>query len=94
MARHRIDLTAPERRPVTSTPLRSGPKAYELNKAQIDRMLRMNSIQPAEMILSVTNSICPRKVVSTGLGTDSRKLEAKTFRMAYPSSKKTVLWAR
>lgn len=46
--KHHIELTAPELCPINSTLYRGGPKAHDFKKAEMDKTLCMNVIDPAK----------------------------------------------
>lgn len=48
MAKHRMKLTVLDVLPINSAPYRAGQKACELKNAEIDKMLGMNVMEPAQ----------------------------------------------
>lgn len=48
MARRRIELIAPDVHPINSVQYHAGPKAREFDKVEIDKMLCMSAIEPAQ----------------------------------------------
>lgn len=48
IAKHRIELTLLDIRPLNTAPYRAGPKARELEKTEIDKMHGMNVIESAQ----------------------------------------------
>lgn len=63
MPKHRIELIAPDVYPINPAPYHAGPKARELEKAEIEKMLRMKVIEPAQskVTMGIVDSICPEK---------------------------------
>lgn len=47
-AKHRVELTPPNARPIHSVPYRAGLKARTFEKTEIDRLLRTDVIEPAQ----------------------------------------------
>lgn len=48
IAKHRIELSSGKEEPVPCAPYRTGPKAREIEKAQVQKMLYMKVIDPAK----------------------------------------------
>lgn len=48
VARNRIEVTPPDVRPINSAQYRAGPKTRGLEKAEIDKMIHMNVVEPPQ----------------------------------------------
>ena len=65
-AKHRIDLDPPDSIPIHSVPYRAGPKAREFEKQEIQKMLSMNVIEPAQSEWAAPIVFAPKKDGSLG----------------------------
>lgn len=55
--KHHIDLDPPEAKPIHSAPYRAGPAARQLKKSEIDKMLQMGVIEPAQNGIVIVNCL-------------------------------------
>jgi hypothetical protein len=75
--KHRIDLV-PGARPIHSLPYRAGPRAREIEKQEIDKMLRQGVIEPAMSEWASPIVMVPKPDGSLSFCVDYRKLNAIT----------------
>ena len=83
-AKHRIDLDPVDSRPIHSAPYRAGPKAREFEKQEIQKMLAMNVIEPAQSEWAAPIVFAPKKDGALRFCVDYRRLNAITVRDSYP----------
>lgn len=65
MVKHRIELLLPDPSPVHSAPYQSGPETREFEKAEIDKVLAENVIDPAQTELAARKYSFPKKTELT-----------------------------
>lgn len=80
---HRIDLE-PDARPVRLPPHRAGHKAREVEKAEVDEMLRLDVIEPAATEWSSPVVIVPKPDGKWRFCVDYRRLNAMSLKDSYP----------
>lgn len=83
-AKHRIELTPPNARPIHSVPYRAGPVARTFEKTEIDRLLRMDVIEPAQTEWASPIVFAPKKDGSLRFSVEYRKLNTVNVRDSYP----------
>lgn len=64
--KHRIDLDPPKAKPIHSAPYRAGPAARQLEREEIDKMLRMGVIEPAQTEWASPIVFVPKKTGHSG----------------------------
>jgi len=82
--KHRIDLDPPDSQPVHSAPYRAGPATRQLEKNEIDKMLGMGVIEPAQTEWASPIVFAPKKDGAMRFCVDYRRLNAMTLRDSYP----------
>ena len=80
---HRIH-TDPTAKPVYQRPYRAGPRAREVEAAEVERMLRAGVIEPAQSEWSSPVVLVPKPDGSLRFCVDYRRLNAITIRDSYP----------
>jgi len=80
---HRIQLN-PGPKPVRLNPYRMGLRTRERIKAQVDRMLKLEDIQPSQSEWASPLVLIPKPDVSPRFCIDYRKLNERTVRDSYP----------
>jgi len=80
---HRIELK-PGSKPVRLNPYRTGPQTEELMKAQVDRMLKLEVIEPSQSQWARPVVFIPKPYGSPRLCIDYRQLNERTVRGSYP----------
>ena len=80
---HSIDLV-PGARPFKSAPYRAGPKARELEEAEIKKQLEAKVIEPAQSEWGAPVLFVPKKCGKLRFCVDYRKLNSMTIKDAYP----------
>jgi len=83
MTEHHIDVL-PGTRPIASAPYRAGPKAPRAESAEVERMLRMGAIEPAQSAWDSPVVLVPKPDGTLRFCVDYRKLNAVTVRDTYP----------
>jgi len=81
---HRIELN-PGSKPVQLNPYRMGPRTRELIKAQVDRMLKLEVIEPCQSRRASPMVLIPKPDGSPWFCIDYRQLNERTVRDSYPS---------
>ena len=80
---HAIDLVLGAR-PFKSAPYRAGPKARELEEAEIKKQLEVKVIKPAQSEWGAPVLFVPKKCGKLRFCVDYRKLNSMTKKDAYP----------
>ena len=80
---HRIQLEK-DAIPAYQQPYRAGPKQRELEKAEIDKMLSLDVIEPANSEWAAPIVFAPKKCGALRFCIDYRRLNAVTLRDSYP----------
>ena len=84
VAKHRIDLVDEGMRPIHAHPYRAGPKRRELEKAELDNMLKEGIAEPATTEWASPIVFAPKKDGTLRFCVDYRRLNAMTIRDSYP----------
>lgn len=84
IATHCIKLDPSNCWPVHAAPYRAGPKTYAVEKDEIDNMLRMNIIEPAQTEWESPVVIATKKEGTLRFCDKFRKLNFDTMRDSYP----------
>lgn len=79
-----LETTAPVLRPINSALYRAGPKARKIKKTEIDKMLQMNDIEPAQSEWTSPILFSPKKDGLLWLCTDYKNLIVLDVKDAYP----------
>ena len=80
---HRIELV-PETRPIAQAPYRAGPKAREIEAAEVQKMLEAGVIEPAQSEWASPVLLVPKPDGSMRFCVDCRRLNAVTVKDTYP----------
>jgi len=80
---HRIELK-PGSKPVGLNPYRMGPQTRELIQAQVDRMLKLEVIEPSQSEWASPVVLIPKPDGSPRFCIDCRQLNERTVRDSYP----------
>ena len=80
---HRIELK-PGSKPVRLNPYRMGPRTRELIKAQVDRLLKLEVIEPSQSEWASPVVLIPKPDGSPRFCMDYRQLNERTVRDLYP----------
>ena len=83
VAKHRIDLK-PNSKPVYQAPYRAGPKQRELEREQIETMLKADVIEASSSEWAAPIVFAPKKDGSLRFCIDYRKLNEVTLLDSYP----------
>lgn len=79
-----IELNSGGVRPIQSASNRAGPRAWKLEKNEIDQILVMDVNEPAQTYWVEPIVLAHEKEGKNHLCVDSRRLNAITFRESYP----------
>lgn len=71
------------RTPIESIPYHAGPKIFEFKKAEIEKMLHMDVIEPAQSESASSIVFSPKEDVSQCFCIEYRKLNVVNFKGAY-----------
>jgi len=80
---HQIELK-PGSKPVRLNPFRTGPRTRELIKAQVDRMLELEVMEPSQSEWASPVVLIPKRDESPRFCIDYRQLNERTVRDSYP----------
>jgi len=80
---HRVELK-PGSKPVRLSPYRTGPGTRKLIKAQVDRMLKLEIIEPSQSEWASPVVLIPKTDGSPRFCIDYRQLNERTVRESYP----------
>jgi hypothetical protein len=80
---HRIELT-PGAKPVHSHPYRAGPRAREVEAAEVQRMLKAGVIEPSTAEWASPVVLVPKPDGSMRFCIDYRRLNALSLKDSYP----------
>ena len=80
---HHIDVT-PGTRPLAQAPYRAGPRARQIEQAEVDRMLEAGVIEPSKSAWASPVVLVPKSDGSLRFCVDYRRLNASTIRDSYP----------
>lgn len=83
-AKHRVELVDPNTPPVPSAPYRAGPKARELEKTEINKVLAENIIEPAQTEWASPIVFAPKEDGTVRFCVDYRKVNEITKQDSYP----------
>lgn len=92
MAKHLIELAAPDVRPFNSASYRAGAKPRKLEKAKIYKMLCMNLKEPVQSEWAPPVLFTPKKDGSLRLCLSYKKLKGVKLKDAPQSFKWTGVW--
>lgn len=84
IAKHRIQLSTTDVRPINFAPYHAGPKAHEFDKTDIDKVLCMEIIGPARSEWASAIVFTQKEDGSLHFCINYGKLNAMTVKEAYP----------